>query len=252
VDQMIKHLGQPRRLILEWEPPIEASDRKRWSIGEVIGDGVPSSFRYFTGIEFENNNDGRTIDAARQAGYWGFPAFGPHKDDLAKPIETGVAETLARRLAARSRSDFNDYLKHHLLQPSEMLTDMALLGATGARLPGDGFAVTDPLDNITSARDMVIELVGFRHYLDKSLALPRGAVLQLQPEPNSEHDPDAIKVIYGTETVGYINRLQAKGLGRLIQTHDVSAYVHRFNGTPTRPRAYAFVQVREAVGQVAA
>ena len=145
MDQMIKHLGQPKRLILEWEPPIEATDRRRWAIGEVIGDGVPATFRYFTGSEFEGHNGGRSLNAALQVGYRGFPAFGLHKDQ-AELINAGVAEALARRLAARSRSDFKDYLKHHLLEPSETLTDMALLSATGARLPGDGFALTPFVD----------------------------------------------------------------------------------------------------------
>lgn len=247
----IDYLGQPERLILEWEAPIHVQDRTRWAVGELLGSGSPTSFRYFVGEEFEAINDRRSLADAKTAGYVGFPAFGVHTE-TSGTITDGVAEAFARRLTPRARSDFDLYLGHHLLSPALDLTDMALLAATGARLPGDGFALTDPLEGKIAAQDLVVEIVGFRHYCGDCKQIFPDTALRLEADPANEYDCHALVVKAEGNTIGFVNRLQAKGLGCLLKTHDVTACVHRFNGTAIKPRAYAFVQVRAAVEQVAA
>ncbi len=105
--------------------------RTRRVIGEVLSE-KPSGdivFRYLKGTD--------DFQAAEAAGFKGFPAFRLEDTE----IRHGVLESLMRRLPPRNREDFGDYLRLHGLPASFKLSDLALLGHTGARLPSDGFAL---------------------------------------------------------------------------------------------------------------
>ncbi|GAA0868382.1 hypothetical protein GCM10009116_04920 [Brevundimonas basaltis] len=251
MSQWIEYLSEPKRLTLTWEPPLTVPGRTRWIVGEVrrTSDGV--EFRYLKGAEFSMENNGRTESELRATGYLGYPAFDSRGSD--KTIfDDHVLEAFLRRLPPPTRSDFGAYLEHFRIQTTDRVSPMALLGATEARLPGDGFSLIDPFDPEQAFCDAVIEVAGHRHYPDSRAALVPGGVLELTPEPDHPHDPNAVRISADGITVGYVNRVQAPSVSAWISTRQVEATLLRLNGSTTKPRAFVFLKVRPLAGLKAA
>lgn len=50
--------------------------------------------------------------------------------------------------------------------------------------------------------------------------LEEGTNLTLEPEPDNKFDPNAIKVMYGTEHLGYVPAKFAAEIGAALQIHE--------------------------------
>ncbi|HWU13256.1 MAG TPA: HIRAN domain-containing protein [Caulobacter sp.] len=249
MEHWIEHIGEPTRLVLAWQAPVEQKDRVRWAVGELSRAASGGQFRYFDGAEFAELNGGRSPDDLRACGYFGYPAF-----DVAEKgvFASGVMDAFMRRLPPRGRSDFSRYLEHFRVRPSSSFSDFALLGLTEARLPGDGFSLIDPLDVDEVERDLVFEIAGHRHNVGCRERLVEGRALDLVPDPDNEHDANAIRLEADGELIGHVNRLQAHVVGQWLRSRQVQAWLLRLNGTPEKPRAFAFLRVRPLQGQKAA
>ena len=77
-----------------------------------------------------------------------------------------------RRLPPRNREDFADYLQVHGLSAPFELSDVALLGYTGARLPSDGFALVPEFPEDIRPCDYVMEVTGARPRVARSIVGP--------------------------------------------------------------------------------
>ncbi|MEH0197271.1 HIRAN domain-containing protein [Caulobacter sp. CCNWLY153] len=249
MEHWIEHVGEPDRLILAWQAPVEQKDRVRWAVGELSRSPSGGQFRYFDGSEFIHLNSGRTPGDLRSAGYLGYPAF-----DVAHPgaFTSGVLDAFMRRIPPRTRPDFPRYLAHFRMGPTSKLSDFALLGLTEARLPGDGFSLVDPLAPEQERRDLVFEIAGHRHNVECRERLVEGVELKLVPDPANEHDANAIRIEADGELIGHVNRLQAPVVGQWLRSRDVRVWLLRLNGTPDKPRAFAFLSVRPLQNQEAA
>ena len=242
MDHWIEEIGRTDRLILAWQATDEVADRVRWAIGEVVKAPQGAEFRYFDGAEFEQLNAGRSQLDLKAAGYLGYPAF----DRRANPsglYRDGVLEAFMRRLPPSTRSDFPRYLEHFRLRPTG-LSPFSLLAVTEARLPGDGFSLVDPLDPAEESRDLVFEIAGHRHNTKCRDLLHAGQRLELVPDPANKHDAHAIRMEADGQLIGHVNRFQAPTVGQWLRGRDVSAWLLRLNGTPAKPRAFAFLRVR--------
>ena len=249
----IDYPSEPKELLLAWQAPQSVPDRLRWAVGRVWKDGETPVFDYLRGDEFAALNLGRSAEDVRAAGYSGYPAF----EDNAKRRPQGgfrdrVLEAFLRRLPSEKRSDFPGYLAHYHIRQHTNLSPFAILAATGARLPGDGFSLVDPLDGAAHSVDLLFEITGFRHFGDESVQVHEGDQLGLEPEPSNAKDPHAIRVTAAGMTIGYVNRLQAVTIGGWIRQRAVACWIERLNGRPDLPRAYAFLQVRPAKHSIAA
>lgn len=243
MSQWIEHLSDPKRLTLTWEPPLSVPGRTRWIVGEVrrTSDGV--EFRYLKGAEFSQENNGRSESELKAAGYLGYPAFDSRGTDKTVFVDH-VLEAFLRRLPPPSRSDFGAYLEHYRIQSTDTVSPMALLGATEARLPGDGFSLVDPFDPEQVFCDAVIEVAGHRHYPDSRALLFPGKLLELTREPDHAHDPNAVRISADGLAIGYVNRVQAPSISTWVKTRRVEASLLRLNGSTSKPRAFVFLKVR--------
>ena len=253
MEHWIEFPSEPNELLLVWQAPSSVPDRLRWAVGRLQRAGDDAVFSYLRGEEFAGLNAGRAPDELANVGFSGYPAF----DRNAKRRPEGDAWELAlgtflRRLPPATRSDFSSYLAHFRIKAQPKLTPFALLAATGARLPSDGFSLVDPLDSSAKCVDLVFEIAGFRHYDTDGVRLEIGDPLELEPDPMNPKDASAIRVKASGMVVGYANRLQAKTIRTWLDTRTVECSVVRVNGSVASPRAYAFLRVRATKSAIAA
>ncbi len=253
MDHWIEFPSEPNELLLVWQAPSSVPDRLRWAVGRLRREGDDAVFSYLCGEEFVAFNAGRSPDELTEVGFSGYPAF----DRNAKRRPEGDAWVLAlgtflRRLPPATRSDFSSYLAHFRIRARPKLPPFALLAATGARLPSDGFSLVDPLDPSARCVDLVFEIAGFRHYHPDGVTPKIGDPLELEPDPTNLRDASAIRVKASGMVVGYVNRLQAKTIRMWLDTRNVECRVVRVNGSVASPRAYAFLRVRATKSAIAA
>jgi len=241
MENWIRQICEPRQLYLAWQAPDHMGDRFRWAVAVIRPKGDTYTLRYLApGREFEALNQGRSFNRVVALGYHGYPAFGLRRSENS----VGVLEALMRRLPPRSRPDYKDYQRQFRIAPEAAPSDFALIGATEAKLPSDGFSVVDPLDGEARNCDLMLEIAGFRYYL-AGLAFPLevGQAVEILPEPQNKFDPGAVQVRVRSEKIGNINRLQAPTFLKWLAERRVSGVLERLNGSPDRPRAFIFVRV---------
>jgi hypothetical protein len=174
--------------------------------------------------------------------YPGLPAEKDH---------AGILPVFRRRLPPRHRTDFGQFLNAIRIPSNVVVSDFALLGYAGARLPGDDFSIIHPFDNAKPPFELLLLLAGYRYYQQDvpRESLQPGMTARFEFEPDNEHDPDAVRVIIpdvSEHTAGYVCRgllpqfRQWMSLGMHIE-----GSFERLNGTADCPLAYVFVSVRE-------
>ena len=241
----IEHIVEPRRLLLTWQSLDDAKPRTRFAVGELES-GSPPTFTYFSEEKFLHLN-GRSLADIRSLGYAQYPAFKPSKP---RHVD-GVLDAFLRRLPPRNRTDFDKYISHFRISRSTEFSDFALLGITEAKLPADGFALVDPLDDTASPRELMVEVVGHRYYRGNLIGT-LGEPVELIPEPNNQWDPHAITILVRGQTVGYINRFQCSAFRQWIVERRVTAVIERMNGTIDHPRLYIFAKISPSFESLAA
>jgi hypothetical protein len=231
----ISHLVEPERLLLTWQPPDEsAPSRTRRVVGEVI----PSSDR--SSAVFRYLSDGDDFARARALGFRGFPAFTiDHKS-----ATEGVLDAFLRRLPPRKREDFADFLTQHWLPHPFPLSDFALLGYTGAKLPSDGFALVPVFSPTDLPCEYIMEVAGTRHVLEADLsAIELGDTLAIVSEPGNPVDSDALAILHGNKAIGYVNRAMRPTFYAWLEAGRLQVTVVRKNGKPGRPLIYCKISV---------
>jgi hypothetical protein len=244
----IEHICEPRRLILAWQAPDNMEDRFRWAVGEIKPnrDGV-LALRYFAGREFERLNQGKAVGEVTRLGYRGYPGF-----RVKDTMHMGVREAFMRRLPPPSRADFADYKAYFRLRPDREVSDLAMLGYTEGKLASDGFSLVSPLDCDGDRFDLIIEIAGYRYYVDDHPPVHVGDSVAFRAEPTNEHDPNAVLIAAKDQRIGYVNRLQAPAFLDWFDNWSINAVVERINGTPDRPRVFLFIKVAKNRSLVAA
>lgn len=230
----LRHIVEPERLLLTWQPPDEnAPVRTRRIVGEVFKDtGGQVVFRYL--------KDSPDFEAAKAAGFKGFPAFPMEKAETRQ----GVIESLMRRLPPRKREDFADYLAQHRLPTPFNYSDVALLGYTGARLPSDGFSLVPVFPPDAVPCDFLLEIAGLRHIFSGDLDIIRvGDPVTFEVDTENPVDGDALAVVHRGHRIGYVNRALRFPVHHWLRSHKVSASVERRNGRPERPLLYIRINV---------
>ncbi|GFE97719.1 HIRAN domain-containing protein [Gluconobacter sp. Gdi] len=237
----IKNSQEAIHMYLCWQSPDITADRRHWAVANVLqGDENNFHLRYFTeDEEFAQHNGGKSLRAAKDLGFSGYPAFSMRREHT-----DGVRENFMRRLPPRTRPDFPLFLEKFCLSPDMHLSDFSLLARTGAKLPGDNFSFVDPLRGYTAPCDFLIEVAGFRHQPnDIRSSLKIGQPLTFELDEQNSHDKCAIKVMAEGNKIGYVNRLQTHSFPEWIKEKKVSAHLERLNGTIDRPRAFVFVSL---------
>jgi hypothetical protein len=227
---LIKHIIEPNRLLLIWQAP-EGCDRTRRVIGELrrVDDNVV--LKYLT--------DSDDFEAAQKCGFKGYPAF----MKFSRIYDEGVLETFMKRLPPRNRPDFAEYLENLRIPSDAKLSDFALLGYSGAKLPSDWFAIAISFDDVREPCEFLTEVAGFRYYEGMKMEVPVGASVDLEADPENQHDPMAIKVTFDGHKIGYIGRGQLVAFHKWLNNDQITAVVEKSNGRTDRPSIMLFVTV---------
>ena len=224
----IQHINQPNRLLLAWQTP-EGKSRSRYIVGELRPEQTEIVFRYLPDTE--------EFKKAQEEGFICHPAF----RKLNLEYRDGVLDTFLRRIPPRTRTDFSQYLQQWRLSPDIKISDFALLGHTGAKLPNDGFSLVNPLEDVALPFEFFIEVAGFRHQEGVSLSdIAVGMPINFISEPDNQNDKNAVKIEADGKKIGYVNKVQCPAFTRWLQEHEVYGCIEKINGTPERPLIYLF------------
>jgi len=158
-----------------------------------------------------------------------------------------------KRVPPRSRSDFRLFLFKHGLSSFPAISDFALLGYSGARLPGDGFSIEIDFSIETLPFQYFFEISGFRYYegMQVDMAQLVGQPIHMMPEPTNPYDPNALQIFTGGVRLGYVPRTQVSSFKNWLQYASVNAWIDRIEGPPLRPQVSVFVMVGPSLGQPA-
>jgi hypothetical protein len=234
----IEHIIEPGRLLLSWQAPLGGG---RYIVAELCrrGHGNEANLVYLL-----NTTD---YAESRAVGFPGdYPGFPPDKEHV------NVLAAFMRRLPPRHRGDFSQFLDAIRIPSGEKISDFALLGYAGARLPGDDFSIIHPFDDATPPFEFLLLVAGYRYHQENVPrdSLKPGMAARFEFEPNNPNDPDAVRVVIprvSEHTAGYVCRGLLPQFRRWIASGmAVEGTFDRLNGTGDRPLAYLFVTVREA------
>ena len=234
---------RPSSLIMAWEAPISIEQRARWAIGEIKVESERTfCFRYYSENEILSKNNGRTVGDLLATGFRGYPAFKlTWGTEFSGPL---VFNAFSRRIPSHNRPDYVNFVESFRVPSSREASLAELLSITSGRQLGDGFSFVDPLCDLPSEVDIMLEIAGCRHYRDAVSRLVVGDEVHLNAEPESDHDRFALQVVSKNGLVGYVNRLQSKALSGAIHNSTYIGEIVRKNGTPERPRLYAAISLR--------
>jgi hypothetical protein len=236
---LIEHIVEPNRLLLSWQSP-EGSDRKRHIVAELRRRDDDADLFYL--------RERPDYVEAKSKGFAGeYPGFPADKDHV------GVLPAFMRRLPPRQRGDFDKFLEAIRIHPkaSESISDFALLGYAGARLPSDDFSIIHPFDDANPPFELLLLVAGYRYYQQSvpRESLKAGMAVRFELDADNLKDPEAIRIIVpeiSSQKMGYVGRgLLRRFRQWLASGLDVEAIFERINGTPDRPLVYLFVTVRE-------
>lgn len=229
--RLIEHLVEPQRLLLFWQAR-ESQKRSRYRVGQLVKQDGHVVLHYDVGAE---------MALAKEVGFQGYPAF------PLKRLEHHhqVMEAFMRRLPPRTRRDFSRYLELRAIPADAEVSDFALLGYSGAKLPDDGFELVHPFDEPPATFEVLIEIAGFRHEAELEVSeLQAGDAVQFVPEPENPIDSSAIRMESKECKLGYVPRGHLDMLNRMLSGGaELVGEVFRFNGTPDRPLVYVLTKI---------
>jgi hypothetical protein len=247
----IKHIIEPTKLFMTWQ----LSNFSSFSAGESrtaepLGINMSKNRRHYIVAELvrigENIRLSYLVDQddfrlACELGFNGYPAF-PATDVC---HETGVLDAFMRRLPPRKRGDFSTYLEGFRLKPDTQLSDFALLGYTGAKLPSDGFAIVHPFDKVEDGCELLIEATGYRDQVlpENSIKIDAPASFEITQETHRNRLEEVIKIFVREQHIGYVTRVLLPTFQDWLKSERIAgAWIEKKNGTPEKPVVYLFVQ----------
>ena len=227
----IEHIVEPDRLLLSWQAK---SERLRMFVAELIRNGDDGNLVYL--------KESEDFSKAQILGFEKYPGF-----DTEKEVHENVLGSFMKRLPPRSRGDFGRFLDALRIKSDAEVSDFALLGYSGAKLPDDDFTIIHPFENASPPFELMLFVQGYRYYKDQlpSNALSQDMQAGFEAEPDNPKDPEAIKIIINDVKVGYVNRGLTGSFHEWMQAGlAISAYVERINGIEQNPEIYLYVSVK--------
>lgn len=227
----IEHLIEPDKLLMTWQDNIE---RTRYVVAELNRIGSKISLHYLV-----NSKD---FKAAQEHGFNYYPAF----QNIQEIYENGVLDSLMRRLPPKTRADYPQYLEGFRINPSNAnnLSDFALLGYTGAKLPSDNFAIINPFNNIKDSFEFLLEAAGYRHIMPKPPEVNFYDHASFKVEYDSYRQENEIKIFINNQHIGYVTRPLIPYFSEWMSANRImEASVEKKNPNPDQPDIYLYVRV---------
>jgi len=244
--RQIEHIVEPDRLLLSWQT---ASERLRMLVAELIRSGDDDANLVYL-------KESEDFSKAQSLGFDGYPGKAQSLElegdpgfDIKKDIHKNVLTSFMKRLPPHSRSDFGRFLDALRIKPEakDEISDFALLGYSGAKLPDDDFTVIHPFENASPPFELLLPVQGYRHYQEQLPFTELSEDMQagFEAEPDNEFDPEAIKIIINGVRVGYVCRGLTGSFHKWMKASlAISAYVERINGTVQKPKIFLYVSVK--------
>jgi hypothetical protein len=151
-----------------------------------------------------------------------------------------------KRLPPRSRGDFSKYLDSLRIRKESKISDFALLGYSGAKLPDDDFTIIHTFENAIPSFEFLLHVQGYRYYTERlpfnSIKLEQKATFQTEPE--NEFDTKAIKIIIGGIHAGYVCHGLTESFYKWFKMdYKIEASIEKKNGTEEQPEIYLYVSI---------
>lgn len=229
----IEHIVEPERLLLSWQTSQPGKGRGRMFVAELIRRGEDADLVYLP--------DSDDFKKAMSLGFEGYPGFTTNREKY-----DSVLPAFMKRLPPRSRGDFGKYLDSLRIRTDAKISDFALLGYSGAKLPDDDFTVIHTFENGVPPFEFLLHVQGYRYYVEDvpfaSIKLEQEVILQ--PEPENPADPKAISIALNGVRAGYVCRGLTESFHEWFAAgYAVNASVERINGTDKLPEIYLYVSV---------
>lgn len=227
--QFLEHLIEPNKLLVTWQSA-DKEHRTRYVIGELLRtQNNQISLTYsIDSIDFKN---------AQAHGFEPYAAF----PNIHETHHQGVLEAFMRRLPPKSRADYGQYLEGFRIKADSTLSDFALLGYTGAKLPSDGFAIINPFDNINTQFDCLIEVAGYRYNQMDDVPMKHNVTFKIG-HYNKTNEP-MIEIYLNNNRIGYITRALITSFQQWINDQRIeSAWIEKKNGTLSQPIIYFYLK----------
>jgi hypothetical protein len=234
----IEHIVEPQRLLLSWQTSQgqtsqQGKSRGRMFVAEIIRSGDDADLVYL--------RDNEDFEKAVSLGFEGYPGFKTDQERYEK-----ILFAFMKRLPPRKRGDFEKYLNALRIKPEAEISNFALLGYSGAKLPDDDFMIINPFENAVPPFELLMLIQGYRYYVERlpfdSIKMEQEATFQAEPE--NEFDPKAIKIIIGGVHGGYVCRRLTESFHKWFEMgYKIDASIERKNGTAERPEIYLYVSV---------
>jgi hypothetical protein len=131
------------------------------------------------------------------------------------------------------------------LKPDTQLSDFALLGYSGAKLPSDGFSMIHPFNNVDSTCELLLEAAGFRHIQKNHDEIKINDIASFSKEEfNEETQAPAVRIMVDEKLIGYVNRgLLPTFFEWMNDSRIMGAWVEKINGTPSKPSVYIYAKI---------
>jgi len=227
--RFIEHIIEPTKLLLAWQSSDE-KHRTRYIVAELNRIGEEITLTYLPNTKDFND--------AQQHGFEAYPAF----QDTQK-THRNVLDAFMRRLPPRTRGDFTQYLEGLRLKPTTQLSNFALLGYSGAKLPSDGFSIIHPFNDINSPCELLIEVAGFRH-INPNAKIILNEPASFSKEFNQAIQEEAIRINIIQQHIGYVCRGLLPSFSKWLDNKQITgAWVEKTNGMPGKPTVYLYVKI---------
>ena len=228
---IIEHIIEPTKLLLAWRSSDEQCGT-RYIVGELHCIDREVTLTYLTGTKDFTNSQAK--------GFSGYPAF----QDISI-VHHNVENAFMRRLPPRSRGDFPQYLEGLRLKSDAQLSNFALLGYSGAKLPTDGFSIVHPFEKVDSSCELLVEATGYREILsDLGAAINIGDSALFTKEYNNTVQEEAICITVNEKSIGYVTRALIPAFQQWLSDGRIEgAWVEKTNGAPGKPTIYLFVKI---------
>ena len=229
--RFIEHIIEPTKLLLAWQSSDE-NHRTRYIVAELNRIDNEINLSYLTDTE--------DFRKAKSRGFESYPAF----QDINK-VHHNVLDAFMRRLPPRSRGDFSQYLEGLRLKPETQLSDFALLGYSGAKLPSDEFSIIHPFTNVDDSCELLLEAAGFRHIKkENDVEVKIDDSVSFSKQFNDVTQDEAIHITANGKHIGYVNRgLIPTFLDWMDSERIVAAWIEKQNGAQGKPTAYVYVKI---------
>ena len=232
--RFIEHIIESERLLLSWQPPLDAADRQRLFVAELRRHNDDADLAYL--------KDTDEFKLALEKGFKCYPGFSADQN-----IHKSILAAFMKRLPPRSRKDFGRFLNAIRIKTQTDISDFALLGYSGAKLPDDTFTIIHPFDQAVPPFEFMSEVQGYRYYLNDvpCNTLTNEMQISFEKEPDNPKDPKAIKILFNGIRAGYVCRGLLDSFHKWLNSKFViEAYLEKKNGTEKKPKIFLYVIIK--------